>query len=117
MVAEDDAIVRELTVAILKKQGYTVLAADNGESCLRQLADRQGRIDLLLTDVVMPDLDGKALYLEAADLFPGLKALFMSGYADNVIARHDVLEEGVHFIQKPFSVQALAAKVREILES
>ncbi len=117
MVAEDDAIVRELAVAILEKQGYTVLAADNGESCLRQLADRQGRIDLLLTDVVMPDLDGKALYLKAADLFPGLKALFMSGYADNVIVRHNVLEEGVHFIQKPFSVQALAAKVREILES
>jgi PAS domain S-box-containing protein len=116
MVAEDNAGVRELAVAILKAHGYTVLAEDSGQSCLHRLLDRHGPVDLLLTDVVMPDLNGKDLARRAVERFPNLKVLFMSGYTDNVIVRHGVLEKGVHFIQKPFAMEALAAKVREVLD-
>ena len=116
MVVEDNATVRELAVAILEEHGYTVLTADCGRACLRQLIDYQGPLDLLLTDVVMPDLNGKALAQKLAERHPGLKVLFMSGYTDNVILRHGVLDQGIHFIQKPFTVHALAVKVREILE-
>jgi DNA-binding NtrC family response regulator len=73
-------------------------------------------LHLLLTDVVMPGMNGKALYREAAVLRPGLKVLYMSGYTDNVIAHRGVLDSGVAFIQKPFTVEAIAAKVREVLD-
>jgi PAS domain S-box-containing protein len=117
MVAEDNEGVRELAVSILEEWGYTVLAAGSGKACLHRLADGPGPFDLLLTDVIMPDMDGKALARQVVDRFPGLKVLFMSGYADNVIARHGVLEKGVHFIQKPFTMEGLAVKVRELLDS
>jgi PAS domain S-box-containing protein len=115
LVAEDNEMVRSLARAILEKQGYRVLVAANGREALQALADHAGQIDLLLTDVVMPDMNGKELFERVSQTHPGLRVLFMSGYTENVIAHHGVLDEGVSFIQKPFTVQALTGKVREVL--
>ncbi len=115
LVAEDNEMVRSLARAILEKQGYRVLVAANGGEALQALTDHAGQIDLLLTDVVMPDMNGKELFERVSQTHPGLRVLFMSGYTENVIAHHGVLDEGVSFIQKPFTVQALTGKVREVL--
>ncbi len=117
LVAEDNDGVREVTVMFLEEKGYTVLAAENGRACLRLLSDRTGPVSLLLTDVVMPDMDGKNLARQAVEKFPGLKVLFMSGYTDNVIARHGVLEKDTHFIQKPFTLESLNTRIRELIDS
>lgn len=117
MVAEDNTVVRELVEAILEEQGYTVLSSDCGQTCLRLLGESKEPVDLLLTDVVMPDMNGKVLFQQANEQFPGLKAIFMSGYTDNVIARHNVLEKGVNFIQKPFTVKALISIVQKVMEA
>jgi CheY-like chemotaxis protein len=85
MVAEDDTNVRELAVAILEEQGYIVLAVDSDQACLRRLADHSGPLDLRLTDVVMPDLNGKALAQRALERYADLKVLYMSGYPDAFI--------------------------------
>ncbi|WP_054033124.1 hybrid sensor histidine kinase/response regulator [Desulfatitalea tepidiphila] len=116
LLAEDNDQVRILAEAVLKRQGYTVLVADRGAEALNLLKAHTGKVDLLLTDVVMPDMNGKALFEKAVAVQPGLKVLYMSGYTDDVIASRGVLDEGVRFIQKPFTVRALAAKVREVLE-
>ncbi|MEW6719824.1 MAG: PAS domain S-box protein [Thermodesulfobacteriota bacterium] len=115
LLVEDNEQVRRLAQAILGRQGYVILAAENSEEALRALASHAGRVDLLLTDVVMPGMNGKELYGKAVEIRPDLKVLFMSGYTNDVIARRGVLEEGVRFVQKPFTVQSLAAKVREVL--
>ncbi len=116
LLVEDNNIVREMAQTILQKQGYAVLAAKDGKSALSLLADTDHPVSLLLTDVVMPAMNGRELYDKALEIQPALKALYMSGYTDEVIAHHGVLEKGIHFIQKPFTIQALAAKVREVLE-
>ncbi len=115
LVVEDNEMVRNLASAVLRRQGYTVLSAAEGRRAMDLLAAHAGPVHLLLTDVVMPDMDGRDLSRRAAVHYPDLKVLFMSGYTENVIARHGVLDEGVHFIQKPFSIRSLAGKVREIL--
>lgn len=117
MVVEDNAMVRELAADILSRKGYTVLTAEGGGDCLEQLTTSSEPIDLLLTDVVMPGMNGKALYKEAVGLRPGLKVVYMSGYTENVIASRGVLERGIHFIQKPFTPKDLLAKVREVLQA
>ena len=115
LLAEDDEQIRYLSQTFLIRQGYTVLVAENGAEALKVLESHDGPVHLLLTDVVMPGMNGSDLYAQAAEKQPGLKVLYMSGYTDNVLAQHGVLDEGVQFIQKPFSSQALAAKVREVL--
>ena len=115
MLAEDNEEVRNLSRTILRKQEYTILVAENGAEALTILESYEGPVHLLLTDVVMPGMNGGDLYVKAAEKYPDLKVLFMSGYTDNIIADHGVLDVGTHFIQKPFSSQALAAKVREAL--
>lgn len=116
MVVEDNDMVRQLTVDVLSRRGYVVLEASGGEECLQKLGELSAPLDLLITDVVMPEMNGKMLYKQAAQLIPGLKVLYMSGYTENVIASRGVLDEGVNFIQKPFAPTSLAAKVREVLE-
>jgi CheY-like chemotaxis protein len=116
LVAEDNDMVRDLACRVLERQGYAVFTAATGGEALQRLEGRQGPVHLLLTDVVMPDMDGMALSEKVAERHPGVKVLFMSGYTENVIAHHGVLREGVHFIQKPFSVADLARKIREALE-
>jgi PAS domain S-box-containing protein len=116
LLVEDDEPVRTLAQAILRRQGYQVLAAANGAEALALLGQDAGSLDLLLTDVVMPGMNGMEVYRQARVSHPGLKALFMSGYATDVVAPHGVLGEGVHFLQKPFTGRLLAAKVREVLD-
>jgi len=116
LLAEDNDQVRDLTRVMLERQGYEVMAAANGREALRVLQKHGGPIDLLLTDVIMPDMNGRELFSAASRLQPGLKVLFMSGYTADVIAHHGVLEKEVHFIQKPFTLNALTTKVHEVLQ-
>ncbi len=115
LLVEDSGMVRDMAKAMLKRHGYTVLVAENGSGALSVLENHVGPVHLLLTDVIMPGMSGKDLFDMAVVRYPGLKVLYMSGYMDNEIAHRGVLNEGVRFIQKPFSVRALAGKVREAL--
>jgi PAS domain S-box-containing protein len=116
LLVEDQAQVRELCLKFLTKAGYKVLAAQNGVQALSLLAQHSDAIHLLLTDVVLPDLNGKSLYKHIASRRDGIKVLYMSGYTTNVISHHGVLDEEMNFIQKPFSSQALKEKVRQVLQ-
>jgi PAS domain S-box-containing protein len=116
LLVEDEAGILSLGQAILKLYGYTVLAARTPQIALEMVRQHAGPIDLLITDVVMPGMNGKVLSEAIAALRPGVKMLFMSGYTADVIAHHGVLEAGVHYLQKPFAVKAMAAKVREVLD-
>jgi PAS domain S-box-containing protein len=116
LLVEDDDWVRDLARHTLRRQGYTVLDAAGGQEALRTFAHYQGPIHLLLTDVIMPDLNGRALAERLTRDNPRLKVLFMSGYTDNTIAQHGVLEPGIAFLQKPVSPLTLARKVRQVLD-
>ena len=116
LLVEDNEQVRNLVADILKRYGYTVLAASSGEDALKVMEMNNGQLDLLLTDVVMPGMNGKELFQITVKHYPDIKALYMSGYTDNVIAHRGVLDEGIVFVQKPFTAQGLALKVREALE-
>lgn len=115
LLVEDDKQVRKLTHTILKRQGYNVMVAENGPQALDLLHQYDGPLHLLLTDVVMPEMNGKHLFERISELYPEIRVVYMSGYTDNVIARHGVLDAGTHFIQKPFTVKALASKIRTAL--
>ena len=101
---------------MLERLGYTRAGRRTPGEAIHLAREHAGEIHLLMTDVVMPEMNGRDLAKNLLSLYPDLKRLFMSGYTANVIAHHGVLDEGVHFIQKPFSVQTLAAKVREVLD-
>ncbi len=116
LVVEDNQQVRELTITILQREGYRVLSAHSGESALIELNRHEGPVHLLLTDVVMPDMNGRELFDKISSTHPHMKVLYMSGYTDNVIAHSGVLDADIGFIQKPFTVTGLAAKVREVLD-
>ncbi len=115
LVVEDHEDVRTLTVKILNSYGYHVIEASNGAEALAAARNHVGPIHLLLTDVVMPGMNGKELSDRLRQLQPDLKVLFTSGYTADVIARRGVLEENVAYLPKPFSPERLAAKVREAL--
>jgi PAS domain S-box-containing protein len=115
LVVEDDAVVRDVARDVLRMQGYTVLEAEDSQQALQVAAQHTGPIHLLLTDVIMPGMSGKALAGELSRRYPRLKVIFMSGYSDEVISHHKVLDPGVVFIQKPFSFMEMARKVREML--
>ena len=116
LLVEDEEIVRGLTTKILQQAGYTVLAARGGDEAL-QLCAQENKIDLLLTDVVMPGASGKEVAEQMARLMPGIRVLFMSGYTDEAIVHHGVLDSNVEFIQKPFTPFSLSRKVREVLDA
>lgn len=116
LVVEDDNALRKLARTILKQKGYKVLEAENGEDALRISESHDGSIDLLITDVVMPKMGGRKTAERLQPLYPQMKVIYMSGYTDNAIAHHGVLEPGLYFIEKPFSPKALARKVRETLD-
>ena len=115
LLVEDDKMVRGMTEAVLKRLGYKVICADGPEEAIEIFKQAQAVIDLLITDVVMPKMNGRELHVRLKALRPDLKALFMSGYTTNVIVHHGVLDKGVHFISKPFSISKLTAKIRETL--
>ncbi len=117
LLVEDELSVRGFAVQVLRENGYNLLEAVNGSEALRMVQEYAGEIHLLLTDVVMPQVGGKELAQKLKALRPNIKVLFTSGYTDNAIVHHGVLEPGVKFLQKPFSPAALAQKVREVLDT
>lgn len=114
-LVEDDEMVRKMIEMFLGKLGYTVLSVAGPEEALVVFANRQREVDLLITDVVMPKMNGKDLYKRLKSVRPDLKVLYMSGYTANVIVHHGVLDKGVQFISKPFNILALSEKIREAL--
>ncbi len=117
LVAEDDEAVRNLTIRVLEQTGYTVLGSPNPEDALEQARRHPGDVHLVLTDVVMPQMSGRELAERITQTRPGVKVLYMSGYTDDIIVRHDVLDPGIEFIQKPFLPSSLVRRVREALEA
>jgi two-component system, cell cycle sensor histidine kinase and response regulator CckA len=108
-------MVLDLCTAMLEDLGYEVLPAADQKEALRLAREHHGEIHLLLTDVIMPEMNGRDLRDQILPLRPGIKCLFMSGYTANVIAHHGVLEEGINFIEKPFTRHPLAVKLRQVL--
>jgi len=115
LIVEDEGILRSLCVQILEQLGYRVLQARNGTEAIAKVQGYGDRIDLLLTDVVMPGMNGSELATQLVLHHPEMKVLFTSGYTEDVITHHGVLAEGVSFIGKPYTPSALARKVREVL--
>jgi two-component system cell cycle sensor histidine kinase/response regulator CckA len=116
LLTEDEAAVRSLARRVLAGCGYTVLEAADGDEAARVAAEYGRPIDLLVTDVVMPGLGGRAVAKRVAESHPSVRVLFISGYTDDAVIRHGVLTEGVNYLQKPFTPTALAHKVREVLD-
>ncbi|MBU0545102.1 MAG: PAS domain S-box protein [Proteobacteria bacterium] len=116
LVVEDEEMLLELVSTILKEQGYTVLTAGNPADAMTMAHEHNSPIHLLITDVVMPGMNGLELKEAIGILRPEIKALFMSGYTADIAALKGIIEEGTPFLQKPFSIQSLAIKVREVLE-
>jgi PAS domain S-box-containing protein len=117
LLVEDEAQLRKLTCEILLKQGYSVLAAGGGAEALRHWEQHRDLIHLLLTDVVMPQMSGRELAEQLQASRPDLKVLYMSGYTNDVIARHGVLDSAIAFLQKPFTPDSLGRKVRAVLDA
>jgi two-component system cell cycle sensor histidine kinase/response regulator CckA len=115
LVVEDTEALRELAKRLLRRLGYTVLVAANANEAL-ELFDRNEAIDVLLTDVVMPGASGPELTKQLVERRPGLKVLYMSGYTEDSIVQHGVVDPGIAFLQKPFTAETLGRKVREVLD-
>jgi signal transduction histidine kinase/ActR/RegA family two-component response regulator len=116
LVVEDDAAVRAISVYALEASGYAVLQAGAGRDALRVVAEHDGPLHLLISDVIMPDMGGRMVADAVRARRPGTRVLFLSGYTDDAVVRHGVLHEEVAFLQKPFTLDALARKVREVLD-
>jgi CheY-like chemotaxis protein len=116
LLVEDETAVRQVARAILQRSGYEVIEASSGAEALEHCRRSDRGIDLLLTDVIMPAMSGRELVEKALALRPNLRVLFMSGYTDDTVVRHGVLQAGVAFLQKPITPERLAAKVREVLD-
>jgi len=117
LLGEDEQAMLRMTTLMLSRLGYTVLTAGTPGEALALARENAAAISLLMTDVVMPEMNGRELARRLQSLYPGLKVLFTSGYTANVIAHRGVLDEGVNFIQKPFSKKDLAIKIRETLDA
>ena len=110
LLVEDEPAILNVGRAMLESFGYRVLAAGTPGEAIKLAGEYAGEIDLLVTDVVMPEMNGRDLSKRLLSLYPNLKRLFMSGYTANIIADHGILEEGVFFLQKPFSLKDLASR-------
>ena len=117
LLVEDEHQVRAILKEMLEAQGYQVLTASNGEEALSISEDLKRDIKLMITDVVMPQMSGRVLAERVLELRPNLPVLYMSGYTDDAIVRHGLLDHKLHFIQKPFDSANVARKVREVLDS
>lgn len=116
LVVEDEPVILEIAKLILEKCGYKVLTASSVVEAMRQVGEYAEEIHLLVTDVIMPEMNGRELSDHILSLRPGMRCLYMSGYSGDTIARHGVMDEGIHFIQKPFSTSGLATMVRKVLD-
>jgi PAS domain S-box-containing protein len=117
LLVEDEVLVRSLVTKFLRSQGYRVLYAAQGSQAMQLAAEHGSRIDLLLSDVILPNMNGRQIYEKLLESRPKLRVLFMSGYTENIIAPSGVLEADFLFVQKPFSLKELARKVREALDA
>jgi PAS domain S-box-containing protein len=117
LLAEDDDLLRPLAHGVLTKLGYVVLEARNAQDAAARAAQHQGPIHLLVTDVVMPGASGRELARRLAEKRPEMRVLYMSGYTDDAIIRHGILERGVNYLQKPFTPAVLARRVRDVLDT
>jgi len=117
LLVEDEKAIREVAKRALETAGYKVLSAAAADQAMQTAAQHKGEIHLLLTDVVMPRMSGRALAHEISKARPGIKIVYMSGYADNAFVNQGVVEEGTHFISKPFAGSDLTRKVRDVLDS
>jgi CheY-like chemotaxis protein len=115
LLVEDDDAVRMVTAAMLRSLGYRVVEAAGGVEAVKRCREHAGPIHLLLTDVVMPVMNGREVADRVRGLVPGVKTLFMSGYTDDSVLQHRILDEGVAFLSKPLSHEALGRQVREVL--
>ncbi len=116
LVIDDDEKVRATVLEMLKRLGYKTLEASNHDIALFLAQFYNNPIDLLICDVVMPVMSGPKLFSKIKQYRPDIKILYMSGYADDVIAKHGVLEKGIKFLQKPFTIETLSRKIREVLD-
>jgi CheY-like chemotaxis protein len=117
LLVEDDELVRKLSFDVLTNQGYTVLEAQDGREALDMYQGYQGHIDLLLTDVVMPKMNGTELAEKIRKICPDIPVLFMSGYTENAIVHNGILKSGVNFVHKPVTPQILSVTIRKLLDS
>ncbi len=117
LLAEDEKTVRDMITKILTKSGYTVIEAQNGADALETAKNYPGRIDLLITDVIMPQTGGRELANNISEICSGIKILFISGYTDDAIVHHGILEEGINFLQKPFSKHSLLKKIADVFSN
>lgn len=117
LLVEDNQQVRILAETILQKKGYQVVSAENGIEALKKLDAFKTEPDLLLTDVIMPEMNGKQLFEQLSQRYPRIKVLFMSGYTEDVLSNHTPSGPVTNFIQKPFPVRALLSKVRKVLDN
>ncbi len=116
LLVEDDTIILKTTARTLESLGYTVLSASTPHEALVLAREQSGELDLLITDVIMPEMNGRELSTRVLALHPNIRCLFISGYTADIIARQGVLEEGTNFLQKPFQKHLLASKLRTLLE-
>jgi DNA-binding NtrC family response regulator len=117
LIVEDEDIVRQLACEALTMLGYHTLTAANPAEAIDISATYAGRIHLLLTDVVLPQMDGRSLFKKISAIRPDIKVLFASGYTENFIVHHGVLDKDLHFLQKPFNIDNLVRKVRIAIDS
>ena len=116
LLVEDEPALRAMAARILRESGYAVMEASNGDEALRLAIDAGGRMQLLVTDVIMPLMDGRALAEQLTSIYPEIKTLFMSGYASETISPLGEARRPEWFLQKPFTYAALARKVREVMD-
>ncbi|NCC95138.1 MAG: response regulator, partial [Opitutae bacterium] len=116
LLVEDDPAILAISRTMLERLAYRVVGARSPDAALQLARDHAGPIHLLMTDVVMPGMNGHDLAARLLDPHPHIKRLYMSGYTADVIAHHGILDDGIHFIQKPFTLAELEAKVRETLD-
>ena len=117
LLVEDESAILNMVGNLLEKRGYQVLSASLPSEALRIAGAESKKIDLLITDVIMPEMDGRSLFQKIVEIQPGLQCLFMSGHADEALAQRGILDAGVHFIQKPFTMQDMEMRVQETLQA
>ena len=115
LLVEDENAVRQPACEFMKRCGYNVIEAKDGLQAVEAAARHKGPINLMVTDVVMPGMSGGQLAELLAEKYPKMKVLFISGYSEKVVLRHNILDVQTNFLQKPFTLKSLAAKIREVL--
>ena len=117
LIVEDDAEVRRLLCQVLRARGYRVLESTKGDEAIAAVESHPGPVELIVADVVLPGMSGPEVVRHVAQRKPGIRALYISGYTDEAVQRHGILDSGVTFLSKPFLPDALATKVRELLDA